>query len=250
MYLFEISVGWLLEWIGFFWGGGGMGWGLHFDLVGEHSAPVYLLFGAVYLSLGRRGYFGVPNVALVPTMCYAPVGHKLNINMAQAKSECHKLPIAIGIHSKIYALCLCCLYYTLRPQQSINILLCIYIYIFLTFFIEDNTVDPIDNTSTSITSGSQLVQVNDLKPVQLEARIKSNRFQTIYLNQLWPSSLMNICLVMPCCYLLCNGAGGIYCYPSGWLLCHWRNCLIDSFMSMISVREWGHDWFKLSLVTA
>ena len=33
--------------------------------VGEHSAPMFLLFGAVYWSLGRRGYFGVSNVALV-----------------------------------------------------------------------------------------------------------------------------------------------------------------------------------------
>ena len=30
-----------------------------------HSAPMYLWFGAVYWSLGRRGYFGVSNVALV-----------------------------------------------------------------------------------------------------------------------------------------------------------------------------------------
>ena len=62
----------------FFWGvgvGGWVGGGMvrvaavcvwaYLDLVGEHSAPIYLLFGAVYWSLGRRWYFGVSNVALV-----------------------------------------------------------------------------------------------------------------------------------------------------------------------------------------
>ena len=39
----------------------------YLDLVGEHSAPKYLLFGAVYWSLARRGYFGVSNVAPVET---------------------------------------------------------------------------------------------------------------------------------------------------------------------------------------
>ena len=52
--LFENSPGWLLGWRFV------RGWG-----VGEHSAPMFLLFGAVYWSLGRRGYFGVSNVAHV-----------------------------------------------------------------------------------------------------------------------------------------------------------------------------------------
>ena len=73
--LFETSPGWLPGWrvfIIFFYlfflcvcvcvcgGGGG-----YLDLVGEHSAPMYLLFGAVYWSLGHRGYFRVSNVAFV-----------------------------------------------------------------------------------------------------------------------------------------------------------------------------------------
>ena len=41
------------------WGGGGGGGG------GDCSAPVYLLFGAVYRSQGRRGYLDVSNVTLV-----------------------------------------------------------------------------------------------------------------------------------------------------------------------------------------
>ena len=44
----------------FFWGGGRGGGGGRGD-----SAPIHLLFGDVYWSLGRRGYFGVSNVALV-----------------------------------------------------------------------------------------------------------------------------------------------------------------------------------------
>ena len=46
---------------------GGVGWGggdAYLDLVGEHSAPICLQFDALYWSLGRRGYFGVWNVAL------------------------------------------------------------------------------------------------------------------------------------------------------------------------------------------
>ena len=46
-------------------GGWGWGGGIAIWLVGEHSAPMYLLFGAVYWSLGCRGYFGISNVALV-----------------------------------------------------------------------------------------------------------------------------------------------------------------------------------------
>ena len=34
-----------------------------------HPAPMYLLFGAVYCSPGRRGYFGVSNVVLVYFDC-------------------------------------------------------------------------------------------------------------------------------------------------------------------------------------
>ena len=45
--------------------GGGVSVGDYLDLVGEHSASVYSLFGAAYLSLGCWGYFGVPNVALI-----------------------------------------------------------------------------------------------------------------------------------------------------------------------------------------
>ena len=45
--------------------GWGVGWGDYLDLVGEHAVPMYLLFGAVYWSLGRRWYLGVSNVALV-----------------------------------------------------------------------------------------------------------------------------------------------------------------------------------------
>ena len=42
----------------FFWGGGGGGGGL---------APMYLLLGDIYWFLGRQGYFGISNVALVLT---------------------------------------------------------------------------------------------------------------------------------------------------------------------------------------
>ena len=64
MYLmFETSPGWLLGWR--FFAGVGCGVVAYLDLVGDHSAPVYLLFGALYWSLGRRGYLDVSNVALV-----------------------------------------------------------------------------------------------------------------------------------------------------------------------------------------
>ena len=47
-------------------GGGGGGGGLpRYGGGALHSATMYLLFGAAYWSLGRRGYFGVSNVALV-----------------------------------------------------------------------------------------------------------------------------------------------------------------------------------------
>ena len=49
--------------------------GAYLDLVGGgHSAPVYLLFVAVYWFLGRQGYFGVSNVALVRTCCPVTIG--------------------------------------------------------------------------------------------------------------------------------------------------------------------------------
>ena len=68
--LFETLPGWLLGWRVFFfffllyffrvWVRG-------LYLVGEHSAPMYLLFGAIYWSLGRRGYLGASNITLVTT---------------------------------------------------------------------------------------------------------------------------------------------------------------------------------------
>ena len=59
-------------------GGRRGGGGAYLDLVGAHSAAMYLLFGAVYWSLGRRGYFGVSNVALVMNCCCVEESHGMN----------------------------------------------------------------------------------------------------------------------------------------------------------------------------
>ena len=45
------------------WGGGGSL--PRFGGGALHSDPTYLLFGAIYWSIGRRGYLGISNVALV-----------------------------------------------------------------------------------------------------------------------------------------------------------------------------------------
>ena len=49
-----------------------------FFLRGGHSVPMYLSFGAVYWSLGRRGYFIVSNVAPVLLLYYyeLPIHHQ------------------------------------------------------------------------------------------------------------------------------------------------------------------------------
>ena len=83
--LFETSPGWLPCWrvfnyyvFTFLWAGGwrgvGVGWGWgwgggdglsRYGGGALHPAPMYLLFGAVYWSLRRPGYFGVSNFVLV-----------------------------------------------------------------------------------------------------------------------------------------------------------------------------------------
>ena len=70
--LFETSPGWLPSWrvfIYFYFFVGGwveLGEGAYLDLVGDTAlSSSYLLVGAVYCSLDRRGYFGVSNVVFV-----------------------------------------------------------------------------------------------------------------------------------------------------------------------------------------
>ena len=53
--LFKTSQGSLPGWRGFF----------YLDLVGEHSAPMYIPFAPYTDPEGRQGYFGVSNVTLV-----------------------------------------------------------------------------------------------------------------------------------------------------------------------------------------